>query len=99
MKQSARRAKPLLRFGGSVLMDGQRKGNALETRLAAQQILMKSSIHKTRSLVTLCFSGWLVLALAHAALSQQPPAGRGGGARGGGFTEPDPIDFNDHTGW
>jgi hypothetical protein len=27
----------------------------------------------------------------------QPGAGRGG--RGFGFTEPDPIDFNDHTGW
>lgn len=31
------------------------------------------------------------------ALSQQPAAGRGG--RGGGFTEPDPIDFNDHNSW
>jgi hypothetical protein len=28
---------------------------------------------------------------------QQPPAGRGG--RGGGFTQPDSIDFSDNTGW
>ncbi|PWT99326.1 MAG: DUF1080 domain-containing protein [Terriglobia bacterium] len=34
--------------------------------------------------------------MGQAALSQQPPAGRG---RGGGFTEPDPVDFSDHTGW
>src|SRR5215471_4177487 len=27
--------------------------------------------------------------------AQQPPAR----PAGGGFTEPDPIDFNDHTGW
>src|SRR5215467_11127544 len=31
------------------------------------------------------------------ALSQQPGVGRGG--RGGGFTEPDPVDFNDHNSW
>lgn len=30
-------------------------------------------------------------------LSQQQAPGRGG--RGGGFTEPYPIDFNDHNGW
>lgn len=37
----------------------------------------------------------LLLCLAVPALSQT--SGRGG--RGGGFTEPDPIDFDDHTGW
>src|SRR5207247_1704597 len=30
-----------------------------------------------------------------AARAQQPPAR----PRSGGFTEPDPVDFNDHTGW
>jgi hypothetical protein len=30
------------------------------------------------------------------ALPQQPAGGRG---RGGGFTQPDPIDFDDHSGW
>ncbi len=32
----------------------------------------------------------------------QPPAGQGGGrqgGRGGGFKQPDPIDFNEHDGW
>ena len=37
------------------------------------------------------------------ASSQQPPAaagGRGGGrGPGGGFTKPEPIDYNDHEGW
>jgi hypothetical protein len=40
------------------------------------------------------------------AKSQQPPAGAptaqggpGRGRGGGGFRQPDPIDFNDHTGW
>src|SRR5262252_8247115 len=37
----------------------------------------------------------LLLCLVVAAQSQT--GGRGG--RGGGFTEPDPIDFDDHTGW
>jgi hypothetical protein len=33
---------------------------------------------------------------------QQPPAGQGGGrqgGRGGGFKQPDPIDFNERDGW
>src|SRR5579885_3272590 len=37
------------------------------------------------------------LLTASASHSQPPPPGRGG--RGGGFTEPDPIDFNDHADW
>src|SRR5579885_2008616 len=47
-----------------------------------------------------------VLALAQspqppAPSPQQPPAQQAGrGGRGfGGFTQPDPIDFEDHTGW
>ncbi len=31
--------------------------------------------------------------------SQPPAAGRGRSGGGGGFRQPDPIDFNDHTGW
>jgi hypothetical protein len=39
----------------------------------------------------------ILLLCASSASSQQPSApGRG---RGGGFRQPDPIDFNDHTGW
>jgi len=38
---------------------------------------------------------WLLLCLVVPALSQT--SGRGG--RGGGFTEPDPIEFDDHAGW
>src|SRR5579883_317439 len=45
----------------------------------------------------LLFSAWLLLWIAPPGRSQQPPAGRGA-ARGGGFTEPDPIEFNDHSG-
>ena len=58
-------------------------------------------------------AGWvgLMLSLTAGIPAQQgpggpPPAagqtagrGRGGGRGFGGFTEPDPIDFNDHTGW
>ena len=46
----------------------------------------------------LLFTGSAVTCLlVWPALSQQPAVGRGG--RGGGFTEPDPIDFNDHNSW
>lgn len=59
-------------------------------------------------------AGWVGLMLTVAAgipAQQGPPGGpppaagqtagrgRGGGRGFGGFTEPDPIDFNDHTGW
>jgi hypothetical protein len=49
----------------------------------APKVLMKSLIAS------------LLLCLVVPALSQT--SGRGG--RGGGFTEPDPIDFDDHTSW
>jgi len=49
----------------------------------APEVLMKSS------------AVWLLLCLVVPALSQT--SGRGG--RGGGFTEPDPIEFDDHAGW
>ena len=44
-------------------------------------------------------SGLALLLVATTAYSQPapPPAGRGG--RGGGFTQPEPIDFADNTGW
>jgi hypothetical protein len=43
-------------------------------------------------------AGMLLLGAAMACAQQTPPpAGRGG--RGGGFTQPDPIDFADTTGW
>ena len=47
---------------------------------------------KTARIVTIGAAG---MAAAVVLLSQQP--GRGG--RGGGFTQPEPIDFADHTGW
>ena len=31
--------------------------------------------------------------------AQQPAASKGAPGRGGGFTQPEPIDFDDHTGW
>jgi hypothetical protein len=48
-----------------------------------------------------------VLSFVFPGLSQQPAASNAvsgarvtpGGGRGGGFTEPDPIDFDDHNGW
>src|SRR4051794_20667137 len=42
---------------------------------------------------------FVVASAAFAAIAQQPPAGRGGGRGGGFFRQPDPIDFEDHTGW
>src|SRR5579871_2256345 len=53
------------------------------------------------NLKTIFTAAWLAAVLfvtVAPVLSAQPaPAGRGG--RGGGFREPDPIDFNDHSGW
>jgi len=43
----------------------------------------------------LLFAMCAIAALAQAP-AQNPAAGRG---RGGGFRQPDPIDFNDHAGW
>src|SRR5438067_10443204 len=46
-----------------------------------------------------CFAATLQFCCFLYARPQQqgaPPAGAG---RGGGFTQPDPIDFNDHNGW
>ena len=42
----------------------------------------------------------VLLCLGLTSFAQQPPAapGRGPG-RGGGFRQPDPIEFDDHTGW
>jgi hypothetical protein len=44
--------------------------------------------------MAICAAG---LGAAAFSLMAQQPAGRGGG--GGGFSQPDPIDFNDHSGW
>jgi len=41
----------------------------------------------------------LLLYLALPALSQQPAVSSPTPGRGGGFTEPAPIDFDDHSGW
>jgi hypothetical protein len=40
-----------------------------------------------------------VLAAGLVAQPPAPPAGPGRGRGGGGFKQPDPIDFNDHAGW
>ncbi len=40
-----------------------------------------------------------VVVCAFLAFSQQPPAPGRGGRGFGGFSQPEPIDFNDHTGW
>ncbi len=37
--------------------------------------------------------------LAPLATPQAPASGGGRSARGGGFTQPEPIDFDDHSGW
>lgn len=48
------------------------------------------------AVAALAISSTLIFAQSPA----QPPAGAPGrGGRGGGFTQPDPIDFEDHTGW
>ena len=41
----------------------------------------------------------VVLCLDPLATPQAPAAGGGRAGRGGGFTEPEPIDFGDHSGW
>ena len=46
-----------------------------------------------------CLGVLLLLLLAHALSPQATTPSPGRGGRGGGFREPDPIDFDDHTGW
>ena len=49
---------------------------------------------RARTIARLCLLG-----IALPALPQQPAASPAGRGRGGGFTQPDPIDFEDHAGW
>src|SRR5438045_1040483 len=44
-------------------------------------------------------AAFTALALSSQQPPQQPPAGRGGRGGGFGFSQPDPIDFGDTTGW
>jgi hypothetical protein len=48
---------------------------------------------KQKTFVTAAWVAATLLVMVAHAFSQQPAG------RGGGFREPDPIDFNDHTGW
>src|SRR5437879_3558973 len=60
---------------------------------------------KSASLIVITSASFLLFDLASALPQQQTapgaassPNGRGAG-RGGGFTQPEPIDFDDHSGW
>src|SRR5689334_6609883 len=58
---------------------------------------MKPVLRNTTSFVLVFSAAWLLLSSIQPARGQQPAARAG--ARGGGFSEPDPIAFDDHTGW
>lgn len=45
------------------------------------------------------YSAATILLLCGISGVSQPPPGRAGGRGGFGFTQPDPIDFEDHAGW
>jgi 3-keto-disaccharide hydrolase len=54
---------------------------------------------KSTILPAACLAATLQLCCALQAWPQQPAASPPGPGRGGGFAQPEPIDFNDHNGW
>lgn len=51
-----------------------------------------------KALITAAMAAGMLLYLAPGS-AQQPGAAKAGRGGGGGFSQPDPLDFNDHQGW